>query len=226
MSEELQPSLFEASRATTDLQQLYPDLWTATEDLISSEIELRRCAVEQLAQMGVLSSSVLVVYVMATRLEEPDVPLRTRVIRLLGELLLPEGSEAKATAPVRQQLIAYLSQARTRTIYCMLQAAAYDSRLEGYLAQMLNACPYAGSHLTDILGNNKNPLPVRKEAAHYIGVVGYLDAISALERIASRLETRLSGQAALPFAAKSQPSDSEEELLPYIYSSLLLLKVP
>jgi len=94
------------------------------------------------------------------------------------------------------------------------------------VARLLNACPYAGRHLTDILAGRKNPLSIRKQAVHYVGIVGYLDSIPALEHISARLETRLQGQEAMPFLPSSQASENEEELLPYIYSSLLLLRVP
>ena len=226
MNEQFQPTLFESPDTASGFLELFPAVWTAMEGLIAPEIERRRSAVERLEQMGALRFSPLVVYVMCTRLEEPDIPLRTRIIQLLGGLLTGEGAAQLATSAVQQQLTSYLAQARTRTVYCMLQSTAYDARLENLLARLLNACPYAGSHLTDILANRKNPLAIRKQAAHYIGVVGYLDAIPALERIASRLETHLKGQEAMPFVSASQPPEREEELLPYIYSSLLLLKVP
>ena len=226
MNDQIQPNLFEVPDTATGLLELFPSVWTALEDLISPEIERRRSAVERLEQLGALRFSPLAAYMMATRLEELDVPLRTRIVHLLGDLLSNDTSATPVVNAVRQQITAYLAHARTRTIYCILQSAAYDPRLESDLTRLLNVCPYAGSHMTDILANRRNPLPIRKEAAHYVGIVGYLDAIPALERIASRLETRLSGQEAMPFVSTSQPPEVEEGLLPYIYASLLLLKVP
>jgi hypothetical protein len=58
----------------------------------------------------------------------------------------------------------------------------------------------------------------------FIGTVGYLEAIPALERLAARLEARLSGQQAMTFAPPSQ--SEENELLPIVRSVLHLLQAP
>ena len=50
--------------------------------------------------------------------------------------------------------------------------------------------PYAGRHLADILSRTETAAGSAPQAAHYIGLVGYLDAIPALERILARLEAR------------------------------------
>jgi hypothetical protein len=57
-----------------------------------------------------------------------------------------------------------------------------------------------------------------------IGRVGYLDALPALERLLARLESRLHGQQAMPFAPKS--SLEEAELLPDLQLTLTLLRSP
>ncbi len=226
MSDQFQPTLFEVPDTATGFLELFPAVWTAAENLIAPEIERRRSAVNQFEKIGALRFSTLAAYLMSTRLDEPDLPLRTRVVKLLGDVLAPDEPGRSASTAVRQQLAINLASLRTRTIFNILQVAAYDDRLEPHIARLFNACPYAGNHLADILASRKNPLSIRKEAAHYVGLVGYLDAITALERMAARLETKLQGQEAMPFVASSQLPENEEELLPYIYSSLLLLKVP
>ena len=90
MNEQLQPTLFDMPDSATGLLELFPAVWTAAENLIAPEIEQRRLALEELERMGALRFSVLVVYLLATRLEEPDLPLRVKILELLGELLLPD----------------------------------------------------------------------------------------------------------------------------------------
>jgi hypothetical protein len=52
--------------------------------------------------------------------------------------------------------------------------------------------------------------------------VGYVDAIQALDRIATRLETRLNGQQAMPFLPLTGIDDTE--LLPEVQEVLFQLR--
>jgi hypothetical protein len=125
---------------------------------------------------------------------------------------------------VRQVLSARLSRMRTREIYALLQAALHDLAIETQTACLLKACPYAGNHLSDILASRKVPLPIRQQAVRFISMVGYLDAIPALERMAFRLESRLNGQQAMPFVPISGIDDTG--LLPDVKSALASLQSP
>ena len=57
-----------------------------------------------------------------------------------------------------------------------------------------------------------------------IGKVGYLDALPALARLEGRVEARLFGQKAMPFASHEKPN--EAELLPAIQDALRVLRAP
>ena len=57
-----------------------------------------------------------------------------------------------------------------------------------------------------------------------IGRVGFLDALSSLERLENKLETRLNGQKTMPFAPP--PSLDEADLLPAIRMALNSLRIP
>jgi hypothetical protein len=89
---------------------------------------------------------------------------------------------------------------------------------------LLNACPYAGNQLADILSSRKVPLEIRRYAVRMIGLVGYLDAIPALERQLARLETRLHGQQSLAFAPVDMVEDAA--LIPDIRRALAFLQSP
>ncbi len=101
---------------------------------------------------------------------------------------------------------------REETIYGLLEVAAIDPLVEKSIFHLLNACPYAGKYLGDILAQWKNPLPIRQKAVYFVGLVGYLDALPVLERLLNRLEARQNGQYAMSFAPPSMKSD--EDILP------------
>jgi hypothetical protein len=83
-----------------------------------------------------------------------------------------------------------LSAMRTRQVFALLQVAEYDKSAEAGVIDLLSCCSFAGCHLSEILSNRDIAQDIRKQAAFYIGQIGYLDALPVLERMASRLESR------------------------------------
>ncbi len=222
----LQPPLFEFGEATPGALELFPAVWSAAEELVSPELAVRQRGLARLEEMGAARFSPLVAYLLFTRLSDADAALRRQVTYLLSGLLIPDERGFAAPEPVRRYVTAALGQMRTRPIFGMLEVLAADLGAEPILARLLNACPHAGRHLVDILSERKNPLAVRYAAARMIGRVGYLDAIPALERLAARLETRRSGQQAMPFAAMPASGADEVDLLPAITEALTRLQAP
>jgi hypothetical protein len=218
-----QPFLFALEESTGRLE-LYPAVWGAVEDLTKPEPDLRRQALVRLVALNAPRLSPLVAYVLATRLIDPDIETRTSVIRILGDVLSPDENGFPAPEEVRNILYYYLSHVRTRTIFGLLQVTARDPSFLRPVERILNSCPYAGTHLTDILTDSHASLEIRQQAVILIGQVGYLDALSALEKIETRLEARLNGQKTMPFAPLSR--SSEGELLPAIRVTLNLLRSP
>jgi hypothetical protein len=222
--EQSQSALFDFSDTSTGAVELFPAVWSAAEGLSSPELNVRHTSLDTLVNLGAPRLSPLVAYLLATRLFDPDLGLRSRIVVILGELLARDREGHKTPELVRSYLIAYLSQMRTRLVYGLMQVAVHDSNTKQYIARLLNACPYAGEHLADILSDRKVPLTIRLQAAYFIGQVGYLDVIQDLERLASRLESRLMGQQAMPFAPHSEPD--ETVLLPAIHNTLTILRSP
>jgi hypothetical protein len=222
-----QPQLFEFGEGAIGTLELFPAVWGACEDLVSPEVTARCRGLDRLLELGAPRLSPLVAYLLATRLAEPDVSLRKRIVHALGVILSPDERGLSAPEGVRRTVGAVLNQMRTASIYGLLEVACSDLEVE-YLrldiARLLNNCPYAGQYLAEIMGDRKHPLDIRYQAVYYIGVVGYLDAIQALERLAVRLEARLSGQQAMPFAPPVL--QDEVELLPAIRTALEALRTP
>lgn len=219
----LQPLLFTLQESTASLE-LFPAVWSALEDLLSLEPEIRLDALARLVILRAPRYSPLAAYLLFTRLSDPDLRVRAGIARALGEVLAPDGGGNPAPEPVRRTLIHHFGQLRTRQIFSLIQVLVDDPSLESSVNRLLNACPYAGSHLADILCDRKVSIQVREAAARAIGRVGFLDALPALERMAARLEARQNGQKTMPFAPPSAVDESV--LLPAVHVALASLRAP
>lgn len=166
------------------------EVWGACEAVTSPDINVRREGLERLLTLDVVRKSPLVAYLLASRIVEPDLALRTRVVNVLAEIFSRDQDEAPVSNQVKQHLNSYLSQMRTRPIFALLQVAEMDSGCEDRVALLLNNCPHGAGRLTEILTNRQFSLSIRKMAARIIGLVGYLEALPTLEKLATRLEAR------------------------------------
>lgn len=225
----VQPALFDLGEPSSGTLELFPAVWGAAESLTYSDANARRAAMDRLDEMGAPRLSPLVAYMIATRLQDSDMAVRLRAIRIIGEVIAGGMSFTKenlrhASEAVRSHLTAHLAQMRTRQIYALLQASEADPGCEAYVTAILKACCFAGAHLGNILADRRVALQIRKQAAHYISRVGYLDVLPVLERLAGRLEGRVNGQQAMPFASPGK--DDEIALLPLIHNVLNVLRAP
>jgi hypothetical protein len=218
---EIQPGLWQTYKTSTGLVELFPEVWTAAEALCSPDARQRSQALERLEEVGAARLSPLVVFLVAARLSDPDLKIRCQAVRVTGDLLTTDRQGNAAPEPVRRYLVWTLSQMRTRNIFHLLEAATEEPESIPQITRLLNACPYAGRHLADIAMERTFGLPERKQAVLFIGAVGYLDAIPALERLATRLVARLKGQQTMSFAPP--PQGDENDLLPIVQSVLQVL---
>lgn len=217
-----QPSLFQFDDISTEAIELFPAVWSAGEAIISPDQQVRKEGLEQIAQAQAARFSPLIAYLLVTRLMEPDMDLRSRVVNILADALRLDSEGRVTPEPVRMQLINDLARMRTRQVFALLQVADFDPQNMDSVAILLNACSFAGNHLADILLDRKMSVSIRMRAVELIGKVGYLDAIPVLERIRTRLEARLNGQQHMPFLTLED--GDEVALLPGIQTSLELLQ--
>jgi hypothetical protein len=179
---------------------------------------------EKLLELKAPRLSPLVTYLFATRLADPDLELRKRVIEALSDLLVFDEGGLAAPENVRRTLNACLSHMRQPTILALLEAGAADAEMEASLAILFNGCPEAGISLAEILSDRRHGLEIRSQAVRMIKRVGYVDALNELERLAVRLESRIAGQQAMPFAPPA--AQDEQGLLGEIRDALLTLREP
>ncbi len=196
-----------------------PTVWAALGDLCASDATRRREALGRLQTLDAVRRSVVVACFLASRLEEPEMDLRCEMIAALSSVM-----DGAARAEVRQAARAELRRMRRRPIFALLQAAEHDPDVEEDVARLLSANPFAGATLADLLEDRRMPLPIRRQAARFIGRVGFLDARPALERVVRRLESRQRAQARMPFAPQSPIP--EEGLLPAVREALAALRAP
>ena len=219
-----QPSLFDFSDSSSGVVELFPAVWGAVEGLTAPDVGTRREALDSLLELDAPRLSPLVASVLSTRLVDPDLELRFRVVRALGEVLSPSDPAKMPSPAVRLHIKFCLSQMRRREVDALLQVAEKYQAAESDIAALINACSSAGIALTDIVSDRKASLVTRRQAINFIGRIGFIDAIPALEKLAERLESRMNGQQTMPF---TPPSESDEKsLLPAAQAALTLLEMP
>jgi len=218
-----QPQLFLLEESIGTIE-LFPAVWSALEDLTEADPEIRLNALEQLIELDAPRFSPVVSYILVTKITESILELRARIIEALGKVLTPDENGFPAPEDVRNSLHLYLSGFRTRQIYALLQVSAEYDSLEEHVCRLLNACPFAGNHLIDILNDSKTPIEIRMQAAVLIGKVGYLYTLPAMEKLARRLEARRFGQKTMGFAP--QRNSIESSLLPVVNEALRTLRAP
>lgn len=201
-----------------DIEQ-QQQIWRIAELLISLELYDRQEGITRLEALEIARSQPVIAYILATRLTEADIPLRGRIARLLDEMLSQGNSQVQAT------LCYQLGQMRTRQVYAILQAVYADPALHAQVGRLLKECSFAGTYLADIMLDRDVPVSLRKLAVTYIGQIGFLDAMPALERVMNRLVARSPNQRVLP----GMPADIQDEelgLLPLVKEAISELQAP
>ena len=224
MKKSTQPQLFSWTTTRVGAVELFPAVWSAAEAITSPEVEIRLDGLTRLTELNAVYLSPLVAYLVATRLVDPDLTVRAKVIQMLGDFLRPQLIDQDVPEEVYLHVSAYLSQIRGRQVLFILQAYEYDRKIERQVVATLKECSQAGEYLAAILSDRQAPLEIRKLAAYLIGEIGYLDAISSLEKLISRLEARAEGQQWLPFYLREESEDYQ--LLPDVRKTLTILQTP
>jgi hypothetical protein len=218
----LQPALFEINQTSTTTLELFPKVWIAAEEMVDPILEIRQKSLENLEELSAARFSPLIAYLLFTRLNEPDLGLRCRIIRLLSDALSPDVNGNFASDGVRQILRHHLALLGRDQIYTLLEAIEIEPSLDKAGGLLLKANSRAGEVLAEIMLDRKNPLLIRVQAAQMIGRVGYLDAAPGIERLINRLEARQNGQQAFYFS--SAESIEEAQLLPVLQAVQAILR--
>ena len=219
-----QLTLFELSDTVSGALEIFPEVWGALEKLTSPDILERRDGIDCLIVLDAPRLSPLVAYLVATRIFDPDLELRYKVVDTLGKILRPRETGKLASPKVRSHLKEYCTQLGSKGILKLLEVANAFPDSESKIASLFNLCSQSGEILVKIMSDRKIPFELRRQAIIYIGIVGFLEAIPALNKFENRLEARMNGQKTMSFAP---PSVSDENsLLPVIQTTLAMLQEP
>jgi hypothetical protein len=218
----IQLPLFVYGEPTENILELLPAVWNATEALASPTVVARNHGIDTLLELGVQRVSPLVAYMLATKLNDPEIAIRRRIVYVLGDLMIDDPSIRRTPENVRKAITHVLRTMHEETIYGLLEVAIMDPMVEKPIYHLFNDCPIAGRYLGDILSQWKNPLSIRQKAIHYVGLVGYTEALPVMERLLNRLKTRQSEQYSMSFAPPS--SQHDEETIPALRIAIDRLK--
>lgn len=219
-----QLQLFDNIHSSSGVAELFPEVWNAMERLTLPDESERMAGLDQLIEINAHRFSPLVAYMLATFLIDPDINFRFKIVQALGDLLSHGVQTGLVAENVMSSLKYYLAQMRRRNIYALLQVADCQPSSENSVATLFKGCSHAGNTLSDIFLDRKVAISIRSQAIYFSGVVGFLDTVPELGRLAGRLEARMNGQRLMTFAPPDD--DQEKSLLPKIQAALTLLSYP
>jgi HEAT repeat protein len=205
----LQLPLFVYGEPAADINEVLPAVWAATEAMAAPDAVTRHHGLDDLVELGVQRVSPLVAYIIATCLNDPDIYVRRRVVYILADLIIKDPVVSPTAENVRKTVMNYLHNMDEKTIYGLLEVALMDPHVEKCIYHLLNTCPQAGIHLGEILSHYKNPPSIRQRAIYYVGLVGFTEALPALERLLNRLTARSNEQYSMSFASPTSTSDDD-----------------
>lgn len=203
------------------------DPWVAGEMFVSQHAQERARGFAILQGAEAARRSLLTIQLLASRLDEPDLGLRTQIVQALADYFELRGSDYRYPAEVRAAVAAQLRKFDRSQLLALLeahqtaQAGAGRLTLEG-LTSLLERVPGASGQLVRIANDRSLAIHLRQAAVELLGKIGFTDAADALESLAARIAGRQAGQLAMAFA----PTDyaDEGQLLPALHAAVAILR--
>jgi hypothetical protein len=197
------------------------EAWRAAEQFVSNDVEARQAGLAGLRAEGRLYSP-LTLYLLASRLDEPDLALRREIIEALAACISWEAPEQ-----ARDYLIGLMARFGRAQVEWLLEADAglaepgrYRQTQRPALA-LLDRVPNVAGTLTRVAADRAVALPTRAAAVAALGELGVIEALPALEGLKTRIEGQAAGQMPMAFAPGSGPA--EEELIGPLKAAIDLL---
>lgn len=199
----------------------------AGEMFVSTHIEERRRGFALLFGSEAARRSTLTPQLLASRVDEPDLNLRAEIVQALADYFEIRGRQYRYPADIRVAVVGHLRKFERPHVLALLdlQRAAREGAVKlkaESLACVLERIPNVSVHLARIAGERSVALGLRCAAIELIGVVGFMDALPALEGLEARLEGRRAGQLPMAFAPSDNPDD--QHLLPALKETLQALR--
>jgi hypothetical protein len=197
-------------------------LLTAVENFLNSDVDRHRVGLKQLLEAKFHLDSTLVIDVLVSSLETPDLEIRAQIAAALAELLLTSQVKKRSVNRLKRYLRKRINRFCEHDVITLLEIIVSLPEQMNSVCHLFDAYSEAGRVLFTILEDRKEDLRFRQAAAKVIGQVGYLDIAESLEIFCNRLEGARAGQLRMPFA--TTPDPAAEALLPVIHEACAALR--
>ena len=192
-------------------------IWLILEDLIASDPDLRGSALEELGALQGFQEQPLTVYLLATRLLDPDLEIRFHAARLLGAWVNFEAPSEVLPEKSLRTLIGFTTQLDQSQLVKLLEVSVEYLAAEEAIGNILKLCSYAGKALGGIVNDRKLPVEIRQQAIFYCGEVGFLNSAIAIKNLIQRIQKNKARTGLIPSRKKHL---DEEHLLPFAVAAL------
>ncbi|MFN2112910.1 MAG: hypothetical protein ACK2TT_07310 [Anaerolineales bacterium] len=194
-----------------------PDLKEVLERLIAPDAHLRSGAVDELAEVKGVEDDPLFIYLLATRLLDPDLEIRFQVVKVLGRMLEFEHNQHTLQGRSLEILVSYLADFEKDQYVKLLEVSEAYLAAEESLTAILKVCSYAGNSLGGIVNDRKLPVRIRQQAIFFCGEIGFMGTADALRNLISRVEK---DRIRSGFEAARKNKKDQEALYTYALSAL------
>jgi len=166
------------------------EIWQSAEMLVSPNNPEREKALEFLSDIGAPQKSPLIAYLLVSMISDPELETRFHVIQVLGSIIRGDGKNDCCSDQVLHYIQSFLARINREQILDLLEVAVQYLSAEQSLIELFKLCSYAGNILNGIVNDRKLPVQVRQSAIYFCGEVGFLDTITTLKGLVSRIEKR------------------------------------
>lgn len=158
------------------------------ESLVSPDPDLRESGLGELISLEDFQDQPLVIYLLATRLLDPELEIRFHAVQELGKLMDFDGSGPGLADSSLRILTGFTTQLDKGQLIKLLEVSAAYLASEETVANILKLCSYAGKELGGIVNDRKLSVEIRQQALFYCGEVGFLSTATAIRNLVQRIE--------------------------------------
>ncbi len=165
------------------------EYWEALEKLVSANSLDRDSALDYLHENGLIWSSPLAAYLLATRTTDEDLEVRFHAIRIMGALLDFENSQGRALEGVALENVhSFFKQCGKDQILRLLEVGERYLAAENALLNIFKISSYAGDLLGGIVNDRKLPASIRQQAIYFGGEAGFLELVQVFQNLIFRID--------------------------------------
>jgi hypothetical protein len=191
------------------------------ENLIAPDPDLRENALEELESLEGFKEQPLMVYLLATRLLDPDLEIRFHAVQILGKLLDFDPPAGGLPDKSLKTLTEFTTQLEKEQLIKLLEVSVGYLAAEESIVNILKLCSYAGKALGGIVNDRKLPVEVRQQAIYFCGEVGFLSTETAIRNLIQRIGKEKARPGLIPTRRKHL---DEKRLLPFAVAALTKLE--